>query len=109
MDCVPGGRCGIHGRLELCQIHLKKARVMGNDEANEHHRRPQAKWPTGEGRRRLSFCPVTGMLAWRLAPFGDRIMPTSPWTFSGHTAFIKSNSWDRLHLLLSFGTSVSSM
>lgn len=82
---------------------------MGNDEANEHHRRPQAKWPTRGRRSRLSFGPVTGMLAWRVAPFGDRIVPASPWTFPGHTAFIKSNPQDRLHLLLSFGTSVSSM
>jgi hypothetical protein len=27
-------------------MHLKKARVMGNVEVNEHHRRPKAKWPT---------------------------------------------------------------
>lgn len=63
----------------------------------------------GEGGSRLSFCPVTGTLAWHIALFGDRIVPTSPWTFSGHTEFIKSNSQDRLHLLLSFGTSVTSM
>lgn len=63
----------------------------------------------GEGGSRLSFGPVIGMLAWYVAPFGDRIVPASPWTFPGHTAFIKSNPQDRLHLLLSFGTTVSSM